>query len=207
MARRKGFDYFNSFELLANAALNAADILREIVLDYNFDNLEKKSEDIHQIERDADEVVKETMKELYVSFITPIDREDIVNLVEKLDNIIDSINGLTYEFYYLNVEKMRPNTVEYINLIEQGVASVQEAVKEFSRFKNSKQLDQKIDEANAIESKGDLMYTNELADLFRNEQDPIEVIRWQKVYFSFEKVLDSCEDAADIMTSIVIKNS
>lgn len=207
MARRKGYDYFASMELLANDALCAADILREIVLSYSPEFLRERADEIHDLEKKSDEVVKEIMKELYVSFITPIDREDIVQLVEKLDNIMDGINGLTYEFQYLNIQEMRENTVEYVNLIEMGVASVQEAVKEFAKFKNSKVLEQKIDEANQMESQGDTVYTRELTDLFTNETDPIEVIRWQKVYSSFEKVLDSCEDAADVMTGLVIKNS
>lgn len=207
MARKKGYDYFGAMEHLAKDTVRASQILHEIINEYDLDTLAQKSEEIHNIERESDEVVKEVMKELYVSFITPLDREDIVQIIDRLDDIMDGINGLTYEFYYLNVQQMAPNAVQFFELITQAVAAVQEAIKEFPHFKSSKTLMSRIEEANKIESRGDHLYTEDLAQLFRTEKDPIDVVRWQKIFFSFESVLDSCEDAADIIMGLIIKNS
>lgn len=207
MVRKKGFDFFQAMEHLADDALEASKVLSEIINDFDPDTLSQKSELIHQIENDGDEDVKKIMHELYVAFITPIDREDIVQLVDKLDNIIDGMDGLTYEFKYLNIQQMRPNTYQFMVLISDAVIAVQQSVKEFSRFKNSKTLNQNIENANQIESQGDDLYTQNLSILFAKENDPVEVIRWQKVYAGFEKVLNACEDGADVMTGLVIKNS
>ncbi|AUI72301.1 DUF47 domain-containing protein [Companilactobacillus alimentarius] len=208
MIRKKKFDFFKAMQHLADDALKASKVLTEIIENYDPDQFSEKCQQINDIETDGDEDVKKTMNELYVAFITPIDREDIVQLVDKLDNIIDGINGLTYEFYYLNIQEMRPETDKFMDLINEAIAAVQQSVAEFSHFKNSKTLVQNIDNTNRIESLGDELYTKHLRKLFSEEEnDPITIIRWQKIYGGFEKVLDSCEDCADVMGGLVIKNS
>ncbi|GAB5056368.1 DUF47 family protein [Companilactobacillus alimentarius] len=208
MIRKKKFDFFKAMQHLADDALKASKVLTEIIENYDPDQFSEKCQQINDIETDGDEDVKKTMNELYVAFITPIDREDIVQLVDKLDNIIDGINGLTYEFYYLNIQEMRPETDKFMDLINEAIAAVQQSVAEFSHFKNSKTLVQNIDNTNRIESLGDELYTKRLRKLFSEEEnDPITIIRWQKIYGGFEKVLDSCEDCADVMGGLVIKNS
>ncbi len=205
--RKKGFDYFGAMEHLAKNSKEAIQVLKGIVNDYDINELHEKSIQIHTIEKDSDEVVKEIMKELYISFITPIDREDIVHIVDRLDDILDGMNAITYEFYHLNIQGIRPGTDKIIELIEQAVNEVHKAVVEFARFKNSKELMPIIDEVNRIESEGDRFYSDQLANLFREEKDPIEVIKWKNMYDGFEEILDSCEDAADIIAGLVIKNS
>ena len=207
MLRKKSFDFFEAMEHLATCALETSHLLNEIILNYDPQQLPQQSAAIHKIERDGDEDVKKIMHELYISFITPIDREDIVQLVDKLDNIIDGMDGLTYEFDYLHIQEMRLHTEEFMKLICDAVASVEQAVKDFAHFKSSKTLTKNIENANHIESLGDNLYTHRLGILFAEETDPIEVIRWQKVYGGFEKVLNACEDCADVITGLVIKNS
>jgi len=208
MLRKKKFDYFNAMEHLADGALEASAVLTDIINDYHSDKFTEQSEQIHKIEADCDNDVKEIMNELYVAFITPIDREDIVQLVGKLDNIIDGINDLTFEFHYLNIQELRAGTDEFMKLINAAIKAVQQAVKDFSHFKNSKTLKKNIEDANRIESLGDDLYTDHLGVLFREENiNPITIIRWQKIYAGFEKVLDACEDCADVITGLTIKNS
>lgn len=208
MIRKKKFDFFDAMQDLADDALKASSILTEIINDYDPDQYQEKIKLINKIETDGDDDVKEIMGELYVAFITPIDREDIVQLVDKLDNIIDGINGLTYEFHYLNIQEMRPDTDKFMELINEAIRSVQQSMIEFSHFKNSKTLVKNIDNTNRIESLGDKLYTQHLRTLFCDEEnDPITVISWQKIYGGFEKVLDACEDCADVMGGLVIKNS
>lgn len=106
MARKKQFDYFGELNQLATNAYEAAKVLQEIVDNYSLENLVKKSEAIHQLEKENDEIVRKILNELYISFITPIDREDIVDITDHLDNIIDSINSLSYLLDHLVVEEM-----------------------------------------------------------------------------------------------------
>lgn len=205
--RKKGFDYFGAMARLAADAKEASQMLKEVISDYDLNTLHEKSLKIHSVEKDGDEVVKQIMQELYVSFITPIDREDIVHIVDRLDDILDGMNAITYEFYHLNVEKIRPETDVITDFIVKAVEEVHRAVVEFSRFKSSKELMSIIDNVNRIESEADRFYSEQLAKLFREEKDPIEVIKWKNIYDGFEEILDSCEDAADIIAGLVIKNS
>lgn len=207
MLRKKEFDFFKAMEHLADDAFAASKVLDEIINNFDTQPWQQKSETIHKIESDGDDEVKKIMHELYISFITPINREDIVQLVDKLDNIIDGIDGLTYEFAYLHIQELRPNTDQFMKLISAAVLDVSQAVKEFSHFKNSKMLNQNIENANKIESQGDDLHNQNLSILFSTETDPINVIRWQKLYSGFEKILDACEDCADVITGLVIKNS
>lgn len=207
MARKKGFDYFQAMEHLSSNASKAAEVLKNVIADYDINTLHEKSLEIHNIEKDGDTVVKEVMKELYISFITPIDREDIVQIVDRLDDILDGINGVTYQFYHLNVVNLRDDASQYMEYITHAVAWVEKAVKEFSRFKNSKELIPLIEEVNRVESEGDRFYSESVANLFRTEKDAVEIIKWKEVYDTFENILDRCEDAADIIAGLVIKNS
>lgn len=207
MARKKGFDYFQAMEHLSSNATKAAEVLKNVMLDYDINTLHEKSIDIHNIEHDGDTVVKNVMKELYVSFITPIDREDIVQIVNRLDDILDGINGVTYQFYHLNVTSLREDAGQFMEYITHAVAWVEKAVKEFSHFKNSKELIPMIEEVNRVESEGDRFYSESVANLFRTEKDAVEIVKWKEVYDTFENILDRCEDAADIIAGVVIKNS
>lgn len=207
MVRKKGYDFFKAMEHLSDDALETSTVLNQMIINFDSQQWLQQSQKIHEIENDGDHDVKEIMHELYVAFITPIDREDIVQLVDKLDDIIDGMDGLTYEFAYLNIQELRPETDKFLELICEAVTAVQQSVQEFSHFKNSKTLNSNIDNANRIESLGDDLYTKNLTILFSKETDPIEVIRWQKIYAGFEKVLDACEDCADVITGLVIKNS
>lgn len=207
MLRKKKFDFFEAMEHLSSNAQEISTVLSNMLVDFDPNTWSSQSKRVHKLEDDGDEDVIRIMHELYVSFITPIDREDIVQLVDKLDNIIDGIDGLTYEFDYLNIQTLRPQTDQFMQLICEATVSVEQAVQEFAHFKNSKTLNQNIENANHIESLGDDLYTKNMSILFAEEPDPVEIIRWQKIYAGFEKVLDACEDCADVMTGLVIKNS
>lgn len=207
MARKKQFDYFGELEHLAKNAYQAALILEEIILDYSLEGLEKEKEKIHLLEKEGDQIVSKILKELYVSFITPIDREDIVEITDRLDDVLDCINSTSYSLSCLVVEELRENTILFAKYAVEAVDGVLTATKEFAKFKNSKTLVSMIEEVNVIEAKADKLYSDSLRNLFTNEKDPIEIIRWKDIYTKFEGILDASEAAADLIAGLVIKNS
>ncbi|MCI1903351.1 DUF47 family protein [Enterococcus hirae] len=209
MARKKAYNYFEAMAHLADNAQQAGKILAKILSseDYSLETLLAKSDQIHQLEHDGDDVVKETMRELYVSFITPIDREDIVQITDRLDDILDGINSVTYLFEHLVVTELRPELEGFLALVLEALNGVDAAVKEFAKFKNSKQLIKYIEQVNLVESEGDRYYSNSLKNLFTNEKDPIEIIKWKDIFDKLESVLDDCESSVDIIEGLVIKNS
>ncbi|WP_206911359.1 hypothetical protein IGL98_002050 [Enterococcus sp. DIV0840] len=207
MARKKQFDYFGELEHLAKNAHQAAELLEMIALDYSLELLENEAEKIHVLEREGDQIVQKIMSELYISFITPIDREDIVEITQRLDDVLDTINSIAYLLSSLVVKELNDNAMVIITYGVEATAGVLTATKEFAKFKNSKTLHAMIDEVSEIEGKADKLYSDSLKDLFTNEQNPIEVIRWKNVYDQLEEMLNASESVVDVIGGLVIKNS
>ncbi|MGG5340536.1 DUF47 domain-containing protein [Enterococcus sp. AZ192] len=207
MARKKQFDYFGELEHLARNAHQAAEILEMIAINYSLDYLEKEAIKIHDLEREGDQIVKQILSELYVSFITPIDREDIVEITERLDDVLDTINSIAYLLSSLVVKELKENAMVFITYALEATAGVLTATKEFAKFKNSKTLRTMMDEVSEIEGKADKLYSESLKDLFTNEENPIEVIRWKNVYDQLEDLLNASESVVDVIGGLVIKNS
>ncbi len=207
MARKKQFDYFGELEHLARNAHQAAEILEMIAINYSLDYLEKEAVKIHDLEREGDQIVKQILSELYVSFITPIDREDIVEITERLDDVLDTINSIAYLLSSLVVKELKENVMVFITYALEATAGVLTATKEFAKFKNSKTLRTMMDEVSEIEGKADKLYSESVKDLFTNEENPIEVIRWKNVYDQLEDLLNASESVVDVIGGLVIKNS
>lgn len=133
--------------------------------------------------------------------------EDIVDITDRLDNIIDSINSLSYLLDRLVVEEMIVPALELTAYIVKATEGVKSATKEFAKFKNSKTLVSLIDEVNTIESQGDKLYSSAMKDLMTNEKDLLKVIKWKDVYDRLERTINDCESAVNIIVGIVIKNT
>ena len=138
MARKKQYDFFKAMEHLADNAHQAAEILASLVRNYEPATLSLEAEKIHKLEKEADTIVMELTNELYDAFITPIDREDILVISERIDDILDGINGVTYLFENLVIEKMRPETDVFVDMIVTAAKGVHTATGEFPKFKHSK---------------------------------------------------------------------
>ncbi|MTD38745.1 DUF47 family protein [Erwinia sp. CPCC 100877] len=207
MARKKQFDYFGELEHLAKNAHQAAELLQMLTVDYSLEKLEEQAQQIHQLEHEADAIVRRILSELYVSFITPIDREDIVEITERLDDVLDTINSIAYLLGSLVVKELNENVVVFITYAVEATAGVLTATKEFAKFKNSKTLHAMIDEVSEIEGKADKLYSDSLKELFTIEQNPIEVIKWKNVYDKLEGLLNASEAVVDVISGLVIKNS
>lgn len=207
MARKKQYDYFITMKNLAANSAKAARVLQKLVADYSEANLAAKGEEIHRLEHEGDDFSQEIRSQLYDAFITPIDREDIFQITEQLDDILDGINATIYLFENLVVDKIRPRTSEFIELLVDATDATLKATEEFAKFKNSKSLRQLITHVKEVESQADRLYSELTRDLFLHEQNPVEIIKWKDVYDTLEDIADACEDAADIIASLVIKNS
>lgn len=207
MARKKQFDYFGKLEQMAQYSSESAALLLDLILDYSTEKFLDKSEEIHRLEGLGDRISKEIMTELYDAFITPIDREDIVLITNRLDDILDELNATTYLFENLLVYTIRPNTDQFLQLIVTATSDVVSATKEFAKFKHSKVLKHYIDQVNETESEADKLYSALVKNLFAHEKDPIEVIKWRDIYNHLEMITDACEAAADVIEGLVIKNS
>jgi predicted phosphate transport protein (TIGR00153 family) len=199
------YSFFERFVAQMALCKKAAQQLLDMLEDYS--NVTERAKLIHETEHEGDKLLHEILHKLNRSFITPIDREDIVTLSGELDDILDSIEDVANLFDMLSITHVRPEALEMAKLILVGCEALNEAIKEFAHFKNSKKLNELIIHVNHAEEEGDRMHRRVIKDIYKNEKDLLELIKWKEIFDMMEDVLDNCENVADLIDGLVIKNS
>ncbi len=206
MAKKDSF-YFNNFVESAQVSCEAAYMLKAILSDFSMDTLEKNRVLLHEIEHKGDSKRHEMTKVLVRAFITPIERDDILRLSQYIDDVTDSIEDILIRIYINNVTSIRPDSLEFIDIVIDCCNTLKKMMEEFHNFKKSKRLSEYIIEINNLEELGDDLYVRCMRNLHTSSKDPLEIIAWREIYHFFEKCCDTCENVADIIESIVIANS
>lgn len=207
MARRQGNDYFRMFVEQADYACKAANYLSKIFHDFDAAKLPEQMKKMHEIEHDAD-IAKHTMvRKLIKEFMPPIDREDIMQLAQQLDDVTDSIEDVLLRVYIYHIEDIHQDAIQFAELITQCCDELKKTMQEFHNFKKSSSIHSGIIEVNRLEEVADDRYTEFLRKLFANRPDPLEAHAWAEIYDYFEKCCDACEDVTDTIESVILKNS
>jgi len=204
MRKGKKPDYFDLFIKAASICNRAAEGLDELLDDLS--DSHEKSNAIHEIEHEGDHLYHEVCYHLNRSFITPIEREDIMEISRYIENTIDSIDDVAIMLDMMSIESAKKRGKGMVNLITKSCSSLVAAAVEFKNFKKSKSLGPLLVEINNIEEEGDALFQSSMKGLFSKEKDVLEIVKWQEIYKSMENVLDSCEAVADAMERVIIKN-
>jgi predicted phosphate transport protein (TIGR00153 family) len=167
-------------------------------------HLEKAAEEIGVLERKADEVIHEVFRRLNQTFITPLDPEDIHSLSTHLDDVIDSIEEAVHRMVIYDIEPIPQVVVEVSREIVACTRSLEAA---FSALHSNKNVTDHCIEINRIESVTDDLVRAAVKDLFANEKDPIRIMKLKEIYELLEQTTDYCEDVADALQNVVVKNS
>jgi predicted phosphate transport protein (TIGR00153 family) len=167
-------------------------------------HLEKAAEEIGVLERKADEVIHEVFRRLNQTFITPLDPEDIHSLSTHLDDVIDSIEEAVHRMVIYDIEPIPQVVVEVSREIVACTKSLEAA---FSALHSNKNVTDHCIEINRIESVTDDLVRAAVKDLFANEKDPIRIMKLKEIYELLEQTTDYCEDVADALQNVVVKNS
>ena len=145
---RKDNDYFNIFVELVEYSCKAAKLLIEVMTDYHPEELERRMEEMHQIEHSADLEKHLMMERLAREFITPIEREDIMQMAHQIDDVTDTIEDVLMRLYMFNITVIRKDALDVALIIEQCCEELKKALKEFGNFRKSKTLHKHIVEVN-----------------------------------------------------------
>jgi predicted phosphate transport protein (TIGR00153 family) len=195
--------FFEMFNQLADEVVKGAELLKEMVDHY--DDPVKSQKKIKEVEHAADAIYHDIIKKLNASFITPFDREDIYALANGLDDILDMIDASAQRFVMFHVEKPTAPAKELVFLILKCCQTIQKTVVI---------LNGKVDpisafckEVKSLENEADRVWREAISHLFDSEIDPITLIKWKEIYETLEKATDKCEDAANILESVVVKNA
>lgn len=205
MPRKKEMDYFDVLIAATGFAKQAAAALDGLLTDYV--DVSNKAQAIHDLEHAADNECHCLIDSLHVAFITPIDREDLYGMIRSIDDITDLIEDVANRFHMFNITTVRPEAVEMSALIVRATTVLHQALVEFKQYKKSKQVFQLIKDVNSVEEEGDRAYRRIVREMFLKEENPIEIMKWKEIFDDMENVIDSCEDVADIIEGVVMKNS
>ena len=162
---------------------------------------------MHELEHKGDEINHAIFKTVATDFITPIEREDIINMSQYLDNIIDYIEDVMQRFYMYDVHFIHHDVLEFAHLIKKSCVALDKAMEDFRNFKKSKMFKQLIIDVNDYEEEADQLYMTVIRKLHTHDREnPMRVLVWSQIFDRMEKCCDSCEHAADTMNSILLKN-
>ncbi|NLL06058.1 MAG: DUF47 domain-containing protein [Clostridiaceae bacterium] len=207
MARKKDDYYYDTFVELVEYSCKAADLLNQIMNNFNASQLLNKVKEMHDIEHAADEARHVMTKKLMKEFITPIDREDIMDLANSIDNLTDAIEDVVLRMYMYNITSIRPYALKMTSIIVKCCNSLKVAMSEFHNFRKSKTLHELIVDVNKLEEDGDKLYTEAVRDLFVNCTDFKDISAWQSTFHFLEKCCDACEDVSNAIEGVIMKNS
>jgi len=170
-------------------------------------NMETRAERVKQIEHECDEITHAVVESLHKTFITPIDRNDIYTLITKMDDIMDFVEAAADRLALYALPTMTKEVADLARCLVQSAEHVLGAVSSIRDLGKPNGILQHCIEINRLENVADGLLRSALARLFREENDPIAVIKWKEIYETLESATDRCEDVANIIEGIVLENS
>ena len=195
--------YFDLFEEAGGNIVRAADLLDQLLRSFP-DRREELTRDILICEQEGDRITHDIIRRLNETFVTPIDREDIYALASALDDIVDYTEEAADYLGLYKIEAPMEQAQRLAHVLLQASRSIAEAM---PRLRSFEDISHYTVEINRLENDGDRITREAMASLFDNGIDPMVVIRWKDIYERLEQAIDACEQVANIVEGIVIKNS
>jgi predicted phosphate transport protein (TIGR00153 family) len=192
------------FRLLEQASDNAVGISRQLVqlLDA-FPSKRTDLREIKELEHEGDRLTREVVDLLNRTFVTPFDRDDIYLLAGAIDDVCDHVDEAAGNIVGYGVEQIRPKAKEQAQVILRSAEKLHEAVSRLEGFKDSSS---QLHALRDLEDEGDRLNRAAVSELFTSGEDPIAVIRWKDIHEQLEEAVDACENAADVLKAILVKN-
>ena len=170
-------------------------------------DIEAQAERVKQIEHECDEITHSVVEALHKTFITPIDRNDIFRLISKMDDIMDLVEAAADRLALYDIPSMTKEVGDLGRCLVSSAEHVLGAVSSIRDLRRPNGILQHCVEINRLENVADNILRGALARLFREERDPIAVIKWKEIYETLESATDRCEDVANVIEGVVLENS
>lgn len=207
MKKKESYNYFKEFIQITDYIVESANTLKDIIGNFDKEKLNLEIIKVHKLENCADDIVHKMEGYLIKDFLPPIDREDVTRIVNRLDNIEDDIDEILINTKILDITNIKLEVMELINILILCVEAVREIFLDFNNFKNVDLIREKTINVNHLEEQGDRIYEKLMTALYKNETNPIDLIKWTNIYNCLENTIDSCEEIADYVDEVVMKNS
>lgn len=187
-------------ENLEQMAARFVDLLQE------YRDVESKQAAIKELEHVGDSVTQQLLRQMHVTFVTPLDKEDIVALCSGLDDISDYIDAAAERLVLYKIPQPTREAVELGSLLAQTVDAVAVTVRHLRNLEERERLFDLFRKIHSLENQSDTVYRRALGELFNDPHaDPVRILKWKEVYERMERAVDECEDVANVVESIVLK--
>ncbi|HLZ18669.1 MAG TPA: DUF47 family protein [Smithellaceae bacterium] len=198
-------NFFVYFEELADKIEEGGQFFLEMT--QNRDYSAARVARLKELEHEADMITHNTYEKMHKTFLTPIDREDIYALVNKMDSIMDVIEATAIRIHMYKVKKADDEIIKQAQILQEAIKKIKVIVHGLRDMKNSKMILDGCVEINTLENAGDVVLRTIITDLFMKEQDAIELIKWKEIFERIEEAIDVCEDVSNIVEGIVLKHA
>jgi predicted phosphate transport protein (TIGR00153 family) len=193
------------YRLYGRASANAVEIARTLadLLDRFQDEVGSVIAQVKEHEREGDRLTHDVIDLLNRTFVTPFDRDDMYRLATAIDDVCDHIDEAADDIGLYGVKQIPDEAKAQADVIVRAVVQLEEAVACLEGFKDARR---QLAELRELEDEGDRLIRQAVAGLFRSGQDPVSIIRWKDIHERLEEAIDACENAADVLEAILVKN-
>ncbi|MBI4676465.1 MAG: DUF47 domain-containing protein [Elusimicrobia bacterium] len=195
--------FFELFETQASHNVEAAKVFKDLVLNWSLQS--PAFDRLRDIEHEADITAHEIIDKLNRTFVTPFDREDIHKLASEMDDVVDILQSLSFRMQLYGVERTTEDLVAMADTVHQSVECIRRAVGHLNDLSHTRRILDYCIEINRLENAGDNFLALAMTKLFKGKPDPLEVIKWKEIYEVVEEAIDRCEDVANVIEGIVVK--
>jgi len=195
--------FYDLFEELASKIEEGGKLFIDILNNYKYS--QPKIAKLKEIEHEADSITHKTYERMHRTFLTPLDREDIRALLNKMDSVLDMIEESAAAMYFFGVKEPREELHALAKILVHAITKIKEIVYALRDKKKSKMILAACVDINTLENEGDYIMRSSVARLFEREKDAIELIKWKEILERVEDAIDLCEDVSNIVEGIVLK--
>ena len=196
-------EFFDLFEELVNIIEEGGELFLDLVEHYEYSD--QKIAKLKELEHEADVITRNTYEKMHKTFLTPIDREDICDLVHKMDSILDMVEASATRMSLYKVKVPASEIIDQAMILNKAIKKVKYIVYAMRNMKNAKMILDNCVELHTLENEGDIVMRMTMSRLFECEKDPIELIKWKEIFERIEESIDICEDVSNIVEGIVLK--
>jgi predicted phosphate transport protein (TIGR00153 family) len=203
----KSYSFYDQFEPHAAKTIEGCELLVSLLAEGSSTDVRDQATAISELEHQCDRVTHGVVAQLRQTLITPLDRNEIYRLITKMDDVMDFIEATSERMALYDIRESSPVGAELARVLLASCACVLDALKAFRNMKHPQPILDKCSEITQLENQADSQLRVALAALFRNEANPITIMKWKEIYELLETASDRCEDVANIIEGVVLENS
>jgi predicted phosphate transport protein (TIGR00153 family) len=196
--------FYDLFAEVAAVLIRSSELLCDL-LDH-FEHIETKTRQIKDLEHEADNLTHDIYTLMNQTFVTPLDREDIAALAQRMDDVVDYIEATATSIQIYGITEPTPASRRLADLVRLQCVQLSQAIDVLRHRGKLKNILELAREINRLENEGDVLFLNAMAELFDGDKSITDIIKWREIYDQLESSLDSCENVAHILEAIVLKH-